>query len=131
MAFIKLELLYERTAAQLKDRLKAGEIVATADIGALGYYSESQILDLLGLISPQATAYYPLPASAYAINYAVPPGLVADQEPDYVVILEAYGRNTLLKDAGFQSTYRLDEILSTDIYGSAGLLVFSKAESPK
>lgn len=130
MAFIKLELLYQQAAAELTDRLESGDVVAAADIGALGYYSESRILDLLGLISPQATTFYPLPDSAYAINYAVPAGLVAAQQPEYLVILEVYGRNTLLLDDHFQSSYRLDEVLNTDIYGSEGLLLFSRSEPP-
>ncbi|MFQ5924342.1 MAG: hypothetical protein ACE5M4_16020, partial [Anaerolineales bacterium] len=129
MAFIQLELLYERAAQALSDRMQPGDVLAAADIGMLGYNAPGEILDLLGLISPEATEYYPLPASAYALNYAVPSDLVADLKPEFIVILEVYGRNTLLQDRRFQMNYELQDVLSTDIYGSDGLLIFSRSDS--
>ncbi|MCH8338084.1 MAG: hypothetical protein IH858_04435 [Chloroflexi bacterium] len=126
MAFIELELLYERAAQSLSDRLQAGGVLAAADIGTLGYFAPGEILDLLGLISPESTDYYPLPTSAYAINYAVPSDLVADLRPEFIVILEVYGRNTLLQDQRFRRDYELLEELDTNIYGSDGLLIFSR-----
>ncbi len=129
MAFIQLELLYERAAQLLSDRMQPGDVLAAADIGTLGYRAPGEILDLLGLVSPVATDYYPLPASAYVINYAVPADLVADLTPEFIVILEVYGRNTLLQDPRFQMNYELQDVLSTDIYGSDGLLIFSRSES--
>ncbi|MFQ5942918.1 MAG: hypothetical protein ACE5JF_05130 [Anaerolineales bacterium] len=128
MAFIQLELVYERAARLLSDHIQPGDVLAAADIGTLGYHARGEILDLLGLISPESTRYYPLPAAAYAINYAVPADLVADLRPEFVVILEVYGRNTLLQDPRFQASYELQDVLSTDIYGSEGLLIFSKME---
>ena len=128
MAFIELELLYERAADVLSDRMRPEDVLAAADIGTLGYHAPGEILDLLGLISPESTAYYPLPASAYAINYAVPSDLVTDLLPEFIVILEVYGRNTLLQDRNFQMNYELQEVLSTDIYGSDGLLIFSRSD---
>ncbi len=127
MAFIELELLYERAANALSNSLQPGDVLAAADIGTLGYYAPGEILDLLGLISPKSTEYYPLPTSAYVINYAVPSTLVADLRPEFIVILEVYGRNTLLQDRQFRLNYELQEELSTDIYGSDGLLIFSRS----
>jgi hypothetical protein len=101
MAFIQLELLYERAAEELSDHIRPGEVLAAADIGTLGYHAPGEIFDLLGLISPEASTYYPLPSSAYATNYAVPSQLVADVRPEFIVILEVYGRNTLLQDERF------------------------------
>jgi len=129
MAFIRLELLYARAAQLLSYRMQPGDVLAAADIGTLGYHVPGEILDLLGLVSPVATDYYPLPASAYAINYAVPADLVADLTPKFIVILEVYGRNTLLRDPRFEMNYELQDVLSTDIYGSDGLLIFSRSKS--
>jgi hypothetical protein len=50
--------------------------------------------------------------------------LILDFKPDYVVILEVYGRAGLLKDPRFQKTYHLLEKLPTDIYDSDGMLIF-------
>jgi hypothetical protein len=80
----------------------------------------------VGLISPKASTYYPLDPKFYVINYAIPPQLILDSQPDYIVILEVYGRNGLLIDPRFQSVYTLQEKIPTDIYGSDGLLIFKK-----
>jgi hypothetical protein len=92
----------------------------------LGFYTGARILDTVGLNSPVSTGYYPLDSRYYTINYAVPPELILDQQPDYVVILEVYGREGLLKDARFEQEYRLREKIPTDIYGSDGMLIFQR-----
>jgi hypothetical protein len=56
----------------------------------------------------------------------MPPRLILDQQPDWVVSPEVYIRNGLLKDTRFQAQYQLFETLPTDIYGSNGLLVFRR-----
>ncbi len=126
MAWHALELHYEAVGRQLAGQVTPQTVIAAGDVGALGYYSNARILDTVGLISPEASRYYPLPPDLYAINYAVAPDLIADYAPDYVVILEAYGRNGLLKDRRFTSTYTVAWKINTDIYGSDGLLVMRR-----
>ncbi|GAB4527299.1 MAG: hypothetical protein Fur0018_12880 [Anaerolineales bacterium] len=128
MAWYELELLYRRAAHYLMTQTPpdARPVLAAGDVGVLGFETDWQILDLVGLNSPEATAYYPLPAEMYVINYAVPPDLVLDARPDYLVILEAYGRSGLLQDGRFQKSYRLLEKFDTDIYGSDGMLIFAR-----
>jgi hypothetical protein len=125
-AFIRLELLYQQVAEGLRGEIASGQVLAAGDVGALGYYTRARILDTVGLISPAAIGYYPLPASMYAINYAIPPGLILDQEPDYLVILEAYGRSGLLLEPEFARRYELIETVPTDLYGSEGMLIFRR-----
>jgi len=129
MAFIELELLYEHAAELVENRLSSNQVLAASDIGALGYYTGARILDMLGLVSAEASQYYPAPTSMYVINYAIPPNLVRDLEPDMVVLLEVYGRNGLLLDPAFQQSYKLVDQLPTDIYGSRGLLIYVRNES--
>lgn len=126
MAFIKLELLYRRVAEELKPRISADTLLAAGDVGVLGYETGARILDTVGLNSPVSLEYYPLDPAAYVINYAIPARLILDQQPDWVVILEVYGRNTLLKDERFLAEYELIEKLPTDLYGSRGILVFKR-----
>ena len=126
MAFIKLELLYERVGKDLRDTVEPSERLAAADVGALGYYSRARILDTLGIISPQSVEYYPANPEHYVINYAIPPALINDLAPEYLVILEVYGREGLLLDPTFASDYRLIRMIGTDIYGSRGILVFTR-----
>jgi hypothetical protein len=59
-------------------------------------------------------------------GYAVPPDLIVNELPDFVVILETYGRNGLLRDERFLAAYRLWRILETDIYGSRGMLIYER-----
>ena len=129
MAWIKIELLYQEAAKQLNEHLESHPppstpVLAAGDVGVLGYFTETHILDTVGLNSPETLDYYPLDESCYAINYAIPPELIQDQQPDYLVILEVYGRKGLLIDTPFKDTYRLLSKLPTDIYGSEGMLIF-------
>ena len=126
MAWHQLELYYRQVGVALGPRLTAGSLVAAGDVGALGYYSNARILDTVGLMSPEATAYYPLDPALYTISYAIPPRLILDQKPDYVVFLEVYGRLGLLHDPQFLSAYQLFQYIDTDIYGSHGLLVYQR-----
>jgi hypothetical protein len=50
--------------------------------------------------------------------------------PDYVVILEVYGRLGLLIDVRFEQAYELVQKIPTDIYGSDGMLVFARKATP-
>lgn len=128
MAWHKLELLYTEVAQTLvqKYHVAPQTRLAAGDVGALGYYTQAHILDTVGLMSPEATAYYPLDPALYAINYAVAPRLILDYQPDYVVLLEVYGRKGLFLNPEFQARYQLLEKIPTDIYGSDGLLVWQR-----
>jgi Gpi18-like mannosyltransferase len=128
MAYIGLELVYQQAAESLLPILKSGEIIAAGDVGVLGFSTGTRILDTVGLNSPVSTEFYPLPAGDYSINYAIPSALIAQQKPDYLVFLEVYGRETLLKDAWFSQNYKLIEKIPTDIYGSDGMLIYRKAK---
>jgi hypothetical protein len=140
MAYYELELLYDKASEIVKSAIQerntvepgfekpdlADVVLAAGDVGVLGYETGVRILDLVGLNSPEAVKYYPLDPDLYVINYAAPPQLVLDEQPDFVVILEVYGRRGLLREPAFQSGYALLEKIPTDMYGSDGLLVFQR-----
>jgi hypothetical protein len=130
MAFVGLEEIYTDIGRRLDDDVLPDEVVAAGDIGAIGFFSRARILDLLGLISPQVVDYYPLPDEAYVINFAVSADAIADLQPDYVVVLEVYGRETILKDPRFLNDYLLLETIPTELYGSRGMLVFRRMAAP-
>jgi hypothetical protein len=130
MAFVGLEELYTDIGRRLNAMVAADEVIAAGDIGAIGFFSQAPILDLLGLVSPQVVPYYPLADEDYVINFAVSAQAIEDLHPAYVVILEAYGRKTVLEDPGFLLSYRLLETIPTDIYGSRGMLVFHRISPP-
>ncbi len=129
MAWYALELLYHRAAAFLSPRLQPDPLaytIAAADVGVLGYDTQARILDLAGLNSPESLRFFPLPESAYVINYAVPAEAIRTMHPDYIVILEVYGRKTLLQAPWFWQEYTLLADFPTDIYGSRGMLIFGR-----
>ncbi len=125
MSWYKLELLYGQASAIISSYLQEGQTLAAGDVGVLGYFTNARILDTVGL-SRKSLAYYPLDQRYYVINYAIAPDLIIDQSPDAVIILEVYGRNGLLKDERFLSQYQLLEKITTDIYGSDGMLIYIK-----
>ncbi len=127
MAFYKLELLYSQTAERIQPMLQPGDLLAAGDVGVLGYTTEAQILDTVGLNSPLSSQYFPLPAEDYVINYAIPTRLILDARPRFVIFPEVYGRNTLLKSQEFLSQYTRLDTLETDIYGSRGLLIYVRS----
>lgn len=126
MAYIQLELFYQQAAEWLTPQLQPGDVLAAGDVGVLGYQTRARILDTVGLNSPESVRYYPLPPEDYAINYAISSDLIVDQQPDWLVMLEVYGRNTLLRDDRFLAQYELVNTLPTDMYGSDGMLVYKK-----
>lgn len=126
MAYIQLELLYRQASQWINGKAQPGDTLAAGDVGVLGFDTNLRILDLVGLNSPIATQYYPLNPDLYVINYAVPPQLVLDTRPDWVVILEVYGRRGLLNEPRFLQDYHLVKTIETDMYGSNGLLIFMR-----
>jgi hypothetical protein len=130
MAWFKLEELYARAGGELAAEVKPDTVIAVGDIGAMGYFSGARILDTIGLVSPESVPYYPLPREQLVINYAMSADLIADRQPDYVVMLEVYGRRTLLTDPRFIADYALQQKIPTDIYGSDGLLIYQHTLTP-
>ncbi|HNT55463.1 MAG TPA: hypothetical protein PKG95_12160, partial [Anaerolineaceae bacterium] len=126
MAWFKLELLYREAAEFVAPQMTADTVLAAGDVGVLGYHTPARILDTVGLNSEESLQYYPLDDSYYVINYAIAPQLILDEQPDWVIILEVYGREGLLKDETFQQTYTLVKTLETDIYDSRGMLIFQR-----
>jgi hypothetical protein len=126
MAWFKLELLYAQAADVVLSRAAPGDTLCAGDIGMLGYRTNLHILDTVGLVTSEAARHYPADPSIYVINYAIPADLVLAFDPDYIVILEVYGRLGLLPDPRFQARYRLLEKFETDIYGSDGMLIFAR-----
>lgn len=124
MAWYKLELLYKQAAKIVLPQITKETTLAAGDVGVLGYFTPAKILDTVGLNSEEALHYYPLDASFYVINYAIAPDLIMDEKPDWLIFLEIYGRNGLLRDPRFIQEYSLYRTLETDIYGSKGMLIY-------
>ena len=126
MAWFELELLYRKAAEELKPIIQPGQVLAAGDVGVLGFVTDAYILDTVGLNSAQTLDYYPIPADQYVTNYAIPTQLILQEQPDWIVILEVYGRKTFLADPEFHKLYQLWDNLPTDIYGSKSMLIYHR-----
>jgi hypothetical protein len=129
MAWYQLELIYHQAANYLLDEFgksSSSSTIAAGDVGVLGYFTSARILDTVGLNSPEAISYYPLSPELYVNAYAVSPDLIHDKQPEYVVLLEVYGREGLFKDPRFLENYHLIHKIPTDIYDSDGMLIFKQ-----
>jgi hypothetical protein len=120
------ELLYKEMATSLKDRFKPTETVALAEIGAFGYYCGCRVLDTVGLVSPEALPYYPLPPQQSPGLNAVPARLIQDLRPEYVASLDIFIRETLLKDEWFSEHYEAIASRESLAFGSRKFLVFQR-----
>src|SRR5207237_1439613 len=101
---------------------------AAPKIGAIGDASNLRVLDTVGLVSPAALPYYPLPAEQLVTDNAIPARLITDRQPDVVVTLDAFAQRSLLADSTFQRDYRLEASYPTTVWQSHELLLFRRAE---
>jgi hypothetical protein len=101
-------------------------LVAAPEIGALGYASNLRILDTVGLVSPAALRYYPLPGEQLVVDNAIPARLIDDQRPDAVVTLDAFAERSLLLDPTFQRDYRLEHAYPVQVWSSTAVLLFRR-----
>ncbi|RME60350.1 hypothetical protein D6779_02360 [Candidatus Parcubacteria bacterium] len=122
------ESLYREIALQYATTFGRESLVAAPEIGALGYFSEARILDTAGLVSPIALSYYPIPQDAYAVNYSVPPELIRDTRPQFVVAMEVFISHGLLQAKWFRTEYREIDRRYTTAFSGTYLLVFQRVD---
>lgn len=129
MAWHKIELYYQEIATQLRDEygVTPQTLVASGDIGVIGYFSRATILDTVGLVTPAVSKYYPVSPSIIAKdqNYAIPPQLILDDQPQYLVAMESMVRLGLEKNPTFKSEYKLIRDIPTDFYGT-GMYLYKR-----
>lgn len=122
MAWHLIELHYRQMAETLINDygVTPQTRVAAGDIGTVGYFSRAYIVDTVGLVTPEMSAYYPVEPALVVEgqNYAIPPQLIHDAQPVFLVTMEAFVRLGLARDPRFQAEYELVAEIPTDFYGT-------------
>ncbi len=103
-----IEQLHVTLATWMRDHLPPGTVVAVNDIGALAYFGGHDIVDLEGLVSPEALAH---PRASRGI------GFTSETKPDYVAIFPTWYPDISSRPDLFPEVYRVS---ITDNYVSAG-----------
>jgi 4-amino-4-deoxy-L-arabinose transferase-like glycosyltransferase len=129
MAWHQIELLYQDVGTELREveGVQPTTVVASGDIGAIGYFSRAIILDTVGLVTPSVRNYYPVSPDLIpeGQNYAIPPALILDAMPEYLVAMESMVRLGLEEDPTFTSNYELIRQIPTDFYGT-GMVIYQR-----
>ncbi|MCA0458923.1 MAG: glycosyltransferase family 39 protein [Chloroflexi bacterium] len=129
MAWHKIELYYQDIGTQLREEyaVTPETVVASGDIGAIGYFSRAFILDTVGLVTPSVSSYYPISPDLIpeGQNYAIPPQLILDEQPAYLVAMESMVRLGLEQNPAFKSEYTLIRDIPTDFYGT-GMYLYQR-----
>jgi hypothetical protein len=87
--------IYARIGADLARQLPPSSVVLAPEIGALGLTYPGPIFDALGLVSPGALAYHPVPYPQQRRNGmvgAIPRGLIPKVQPEAIVTMEDFGQ---------------------------------------
>jgi hypothetical protein len=123
------EEAYQAAAAFLSSRVTLDTIIALPEIGAFGYASKARILDTVGLVSPKALRFYPLPSGSYRGNYAVSPELIESERPHFLVRLDTHIQENLTKAGWFKRDYVLIWSAQVNIWNSTTLRIFERRTS--
>lgn len=99
--------------------------IGAPEIGYLGYKHSGRILDFCGLLSPEVVRFGRLPDSHQGKGEVleINPAIVEALKPEYIITLEAFGRE-LLKDPYFIGHYEKIATFENTWADSKGLFLY-------
>jgi hypothetical protein len=120
--------LYREAAHWLNTHGPEGSYIAATEIGVIGYsMPRSQILDTVGLVSPDAVQYHLIRgvASPKEID-AGSTDFVLAKRPDYVVSLDSLGMAYMESNSVFHDEYHKVYERPTTVFHSTSLQIWQR-----
>ena len=117
-------ILYEEAAKYLSGDSKGNSLVAVTEDGIFGYTYKGPILTLDGLASKEALNYYPLRKDEYFSPFAISPLLITTLKPQYVLFLDAFALNSILRDSLFLGEYKPERFWPLELWGGKGMYIY-------
>ena len=123
------EDVYRRAVEGL--RPGAADVVAAPEIGAVGYYCPARVLDVNGIVSPEATEFElarQRRTGRRGSGGGVPPGFLEEFAPRYLVALDVFLVTMLREEPGALDGYREVAFLPTSIWNARGVSVYRRTD---
>jgi hypothetical protein len=121
---------YARIGKYLSAVTSGAESLAAPEIGALGYYFNGRVIDACGLVSPEIIPFLPVPPDQRAgpAVGAISVEMVQATDPDWVVSMPIFMRESLLRSEWFNARYELAMTvpLHKVTFDSSNVLVFKR-----
>lgn len=120
--------LYEEAARYLNASNGNLKLVATSELGIVGYTLRSRVLDLHGMTDPEMLKLYPVPLSKFSPTNSIsfPPEFASRYKPDRILTLDTFVRNGLLADRFFLDHYEMERYWPCKVWGSDYLILFKQ-----
>ena len=82
------EATFTEFGLYIKNNMHTDDTIGLINIGAIGYYSQANIIDFFGIINDYGSHFYPVqsPCVDKTRMYSVPPSLVMFTKPDWLVL---------------------------------------------
>ncbi len=92
----------------VKEHMKPDDRVGISNIGIVSYITNAYIVDFIGLTNRYSVHYYPIESDCLDRNqqYVIPPKLIQDTMPDWVLAGEGEMRDCFYQSADFTSHYK-------------------------
>jgi hypothetical protein len=129
---------YREAAERLETLAPESAVVMTSEVGMLGYLYPGDVIDTVGLCSPEALAFYPPPewdirnsAGKYytKANNFIPTDMVMTLKPDIVINSRFYMFNLLRPGSPFLEEY--EEVAGFGRIWGEPVLIFRRHRQPE
>lgn len=114
-----LSTIHDGVVMYIHANADENDVVATEDLGYVGYYCEQRILDRAGLVSPESVSYN------QCGNYM---GLIIDTRPEWLVISPSDPTAGFLDSTAFTQLYEHRETFASPLLDTWAFNIYQRVE---